>query len=114
MLTEQVRVLQRERDTFAQQIRQLLVVVDRLDRRFSEVLVELAELKAERAAEIRAEVDQAKADLPPTPPLNTAPTPPTGMSRTEKKKKGPTPHGRNTKPGFGLAVHTTDEPVERC
>ena len=114
MLTEQVRVLQRERDTFAQQIRQLLVVVDRLDRRFSEVLVELAELKAERAAEIRAEVDQAKADLPPTPPLNTAPTPPTGMSRTEKKKKGPTPHGRNTKPGFGLAVHTTDEPVDRC
>jgi transposase len=114
MLTEQVRVLQHERDTFAQQIRHLLVVVDRLDRRFSQVVVELAELKAERAAELRAEVDAAKAGLPPAPSLNPAPTPPAGTARTEKRKKGPTPHGRNTKPGYGLAVHTTDVPVEQC
>ena len=55
MLEEQGRVLQSDRDTFAQQLRQLMVVVERLDRRFGEVLEEMAELKAERAKELRAE-----------------------------------------------------------
>jgi transposase len=114
MLEEQVRIVRRDRDTFAQQIRHLLVVVDRLDRRFGEVLQELAELKAERAAEIGKEVATLTAQLPPVPPLNPAPAPPSGTARSGKKKKGRDAHGRNTKPTDGLAVHTTDESVEQC
>ena len=113
VLTEQVRVLQRERDTFAQQLRQLMTIVDRLDRRFSEVLEEMAELKADRAAELRKEVAELTGQVPPPPSLNEAPKPPPGgTSRTGKGKKGRDAHGRNTKPGSGLAVCTTDEGVE--
>lgn len=114
VLTEQVRVLQRERDTFAQQLRQLMTIVDRLDRRFSEVLEEMAQLKADRAAELRKEVAELTGQVPPPPPLNEAPKPPAGTSRTGKGKKGRNAHGRNTKPGYGLAVCPTDEGVERC
>ena len=115
MLEEQVRIVQKDRDTFAQQIRQMMVIVERLDRRFGEVIAEMAELKAERAVELKAEVAGLVGQVGPPPALNPAPTPPSGSGgRTAKEKKGPRPHGRNTKAGFGLAKHTTDEPVAKC
>jgi hypothetical protein len=114
ILVEQNRILQRDRDTFAQQLRQMRVIVERLDRRFAEVIAEVAELKAERAVELQKEVAELTGQVPAPPPLNEAPKPPAGTSRTGKGKKGRNAHGRNTKPGYGLAVCPTDEGVERC
>jgi transposase len=115
MLEEQVRIVQRDRDTFAQQLRQMMVIVERLDRRFGEVLEEMTELKAERATEIKAEVAGLVGQVGPEPALNPAPTPPAGSGgRKAKEKKGRHAHGRNTKAGFGLAAHTTDETVAQC
>ena len=115
MLEEQLRIVQRDRDTLAQQLRQLMVIVERFDRRFGEVLAEMAELKAERAGEIRAEVSGLVEQVGPVPPLNPAPPAPAGAGgRTKKEKKGRHAHGRNTKAGYGLASHTTDEPVAKC
>jgi transposase len=115
MLESQVRHLQAERITHLQQIRTLLDVTERLDKRFAKVLAELAELRASSAESARADVALLLKQAPPTPPPTPAPKPPS-MSHERKGEKDQKrhAHGRNTQAPPGLVVDEVDVGVDVC